>query len=66
MTIKELRKRKFRTAAEFAKALGTTTARVQGWESSNVVIPTLYLRKVARKLGVGVNTVLDLYKEREK
>lgn len=33
MTFKELRKKKYRTAEEFANALGTTTARVQGWES---------------------------------
>ena len=65
MTFKEFRKRKYRTAAEFAKAINTTTARVQGWEAGGV-IPTLYLRKVARKLGVGVNTILDIFKEREK
>lgn len=65
MTFKELRKRKFRTAAEFAAALGTTTARVQGWECGGIV-PTRYLRHTARVLGVGLNTLLDCYKERER
>ena len=37
MTIRELRKRKFRTAAEFAAALGTTTGRVQKWEKGITV-----------------------------
>ena len=65
MTIKELRKRKYRTAAEFAEALGTTTARAQGWESGGV-IPTLWLRHVARRLGIGLTTLLDVYKEQER
>ena len=65
MTIKELRKRKYRTAEELANALGTTTARVQGWESGGV-IPTLWLRRVARRLGIGLTTLLDVYKEQER
>lgn len=64
MTIKELRKRKFRTAAEFAAALGTTIARVQKWEGG-ATVPTRYLRHTARVLGVGLNTLLDCWKERE-
>lgn len=64
MTFKELRKRKFRTAAEFAAALGTTTGRVQKWERG-ATIPTRYLRHTARVLGVGLNTLLDCWKERE-
>lgn len=65
MTIRELRKRKFRTAAEFAAALGTTTGRVQKWEKG-ITVPTLYLRHTARVLGVGLNTLLDCWKERER
>lgn len=64
MTFKELRKRKYRTAAEFAAALGTTTGRVQKWERG-AIIPTRYLRHTARVLGVGLNTLLDCWKERE-
>lgn len=65
MTFKELRKKKFRTAREFAEALSTTTARVQKWEGG-ATVPTRYLRHTARVLGVGLNTLLDCWKEREK
>lgn len=65
MTFKELRKKKFRTASEFAAALGTTLARVQKWEGG-ATVPTRYLRHTARVLGVGLNTLLDCYKERER
>ena len=58
MTFKELRKKKFRTARELAAALGVNTPRVQKWEGG-ANIPTLYLRPVAKLLGVSVNALLD-------
>lgn len=65
MTIKDYRQRKFRTAEEFAAALGTTVTRVRGWESG-ATIPTPYLRAVAKTLGIGINTLLDCMEERKK
>lgn len=58
MTFKELRKTKFRTAREFAAALGVNTPRVQKWDGG-ANIPTSYLRPVAKLLGVSVNALLD-------
>lgn len=58
MNFQELRKTKFRTAREFAAALGVNTPRVQKWEGGSN-IPTAYLRPVAKLLGVSVNTLLD-------
>ena len=58
MTLKDYRRKKFRTAEEFAAALGTTVTRVRGWECG-ATIPTQYLRPVAKVLGIGINALLD-------
>lgn len=64
MTIQDYRKRKYRTAQEFADALGMPLYRVQAWENKTVAPRAKDIRKVAKVLGISVNKLLECLEER--
>lgn len=64
MTFKEYRKRKYRTAQEFADALEMPVCRVQAWESKTVAPRAKDIRKVAKALGISVNKLLECFEKR--
>lgn len=63
MNFKDLRKQKFRTADEFARAAGVPYARVTKWETGESAPKIRDLRKIAKALGVSVNTLVASFEK---
>ena len=63
MTLKELRKRKFRTMQEFADKLEVPMCRIAKWELGITSPKIKDLPFVAKTLGVSVNTLLKSIEE---
>lgn len=59
----ELRKRKYRTAQDLAERLQIPRERISQWEAGNTAPKVRDLRKVAKALGVSVNTLLACFEE---
>ena len=59
-TLAELRKRAGLTQMDLASKIGTTPAKVSGWESRGVTPSTKYLAALAAALGVSADELLQV------
>ena len=59
-TLAELRKRAGLTQMELASRIGTTPAKISGWESRGVTPSTRYLAGLAAALGVSADELLQV------
>jgi transcriptional regulator with XRE-family HTH domain len=59
-TLAELRKRAGLTQMDLASKIGTTPAKVSGWESRGVTPSTKYLVALAAALGVTADELLEV------
>ena len=63
MTFKDLRKNKYRTAADLAEKLCIPSARIAKWEQGTAAPKIRDLRAVAKALGVSLNTLVEALEE---
>lgn len=64
MTFKELRKRKYRTTQDFAEKVDMSAQAISKWEQGVAAPKIKDLRKVAKALGISVNTLIECFEER--
>lgn len=65
MTLRELRKAKYRTIKDFADKLEMPMFRVEKWEVGLSAPKIKDLPKVAKALGVSVNTLVKCFEQGE-
>jgi len=65
-TLAELRKRAGLTQMDLASKIGTTPAKVSGWESRGVTPSTKYLAGLAAALGVSADELLRVLSQSEQ
>ncbi len=65
-TLAELRKRAGLTQMDLASKIGTTPAKVSGWESRGVTPSTKYLAGLAAALGISADELLQVLSQSEQ
>ena len=65
-TLAELRRRAGLTQMELASKIGTTPAKVSGWESRGVTPSTKYLAGLAAALGISADELLRVLSQNDQ
>ena len=65
-TLAELRRRAGLTQMELASKIGTTPAKVSGWESRGVTPSTKYLAGLAAALGISADELLRVVSQNDQ
>ena len=65
-TLAELRKRAGLTQMELASRIGTTPAKIYGWESRGVTPSTKYLASLAAALGISADELLRVLSQNDQ